>query len=123
MKASGYSLVAAVTASSFFHVSPPRCLLFQKKSEKGYERDPKRLGKDRDYTLIMENEMGTKEWLQSHSAKDSKEVQNRDKVIIKDQKMGSYGVGSELLDEYNSKVESATLIDENGKQIETCKKG
>lgn len=37
--------------------------------------------------------------------------------------MGSYGVGSELLDEYNSKVESATLIDENGKQIETCKKG
>ena len=81
------------------------------------------MGKDRDYTLIMENEMGTKEWLQSHSAKDSKEVQNRDKVIIKDQEMGSYGVGSELLDEYNSKVESATLIDENGKQIETCKKG
>lgn len=92
-------------------------------SEKGYERDPKSLGKDRDYTLIMETEMGTKEWLQSHSTKDSKEVQNRDKVIIKDQEMGSYGVGSELLDEYNSKVESATLIDENGKQIETCKKG
>ena len=36
--------------------------------------------------------------------------------------MGTYGVGSELLDEYNSKVVSATLIDENGKQIETCKK-
>lgn len=60
-------------------------------SEKGYERDPKRLEKDRDYTLIMETEMRTKEWLQSYSTKDSKEVQNRDKVIIKDQEMGSYG--------------------------------
>ena len=70
----------------------------------------------------METETGTKEWLQSHSTKDTKEVKNRDKVIIKDQEIGSYGVGSELLDEYNSKVVSATLVDEKGKQIETCKK-
>jgi len=55
--------------------------------------------------------MGTKEWLQ-----------NRDKVIMKDQEIESYGVGSELLDEFNSRVLSATVVDKNKRKIATCKK-
>lgn len=48
--------------------------------------------------------MGTKEWLKDNSTKETKGVQNRDKVIMKDQEIESYGVGSELLDEFNSRV-------------------
>ena len=76
----------------------------------------------RDYTLIMETEMGTKEWLKDNSTKETKGVQNRDKVIMKDQEIESYGVGSELLDEFNSRVLSATVVDKNKRKIATCKK-
>lgn len=54
--------------------------------------------------------MGTKEWLKDNSTKETKGVQNRDKVIMKDQEIESYGVGSELLDEFNSRVLSATVV-------------
>ena len=66
--------------------------------------------------------VGTKEWLKDNSTKETKEVQNRDKVIMKDQEIGSYGVGSELLDEFNSRVLSATVVDKNKRKIATCKK-
>ena len=91
-------------------------------SEEEYQRDRTKLGQDRDYTLIMETEMGTKEWLKDNSTKETKEVQNRDKVIMKDQEIGSYCVGSELLDEFNSRVLSATVVDKNERKIATCKK-
>ena len=66
--------------------------------------------------------MGTKEWLKDNSTKETKGVQNRDKVIMKDQEIESYGVGSELLDEFNSIVLSATVVDKNKRKIATCKK-
>ena len=66
--------------------------------------------------------MGTKEWLKDNSTKETQEVQNRDKVIMKDQEIGSYGVGSELLDEFNSRVLSATVVDKNERKLQHVKR-
>lgn len=66
--------------------------------------------------------MGTKEWLKDNSTKETKGVQNRDKVIMKDQEIESYGVGSELLDEFNSRVLSATVVDKIREKLQHVKR-
>ncbi len=86
-------------------------------SRQGYERNAKDLGKGANYThtLIIKAEAGTEQWLKEHAmdwerrGADQTEKHLVDKVIMKANEVGSYGVGADLLDQFNKKIRSITV--------------
>jgi RHS repeat-associated protein len=86
-------------------------------SELAKGRDPSKLGKSKNYThkVVMEVEEGTIAWLNDASRKlnyekmAGGEADNLKRVFVKSNEAGSYGVGSALLDEFNSKIKKITV--------------
>ncbi|WP_437724681.1 PAAR-like domain-containing protein [Sorangium sp. So ce861] len=81
-------------------------------SEASQPRNPRDLGASSNYTHRVEFKMkeGTKQWLNDPSRKidyesmAGTEKDNADKVMVKSNEPGSYGVGSNLLDAFNERI-------------------
>ncbi|XXX77196.1 PAAR-like domain-containing protein [Sorangium sp. So ce134] len=81
-------------------------------SEAAQPRNPRDLGASSNYTHRVELRMkeGTKDWLNDPSRKvdyermEGTEKDNADKVMVKSNEPGSYGVGSNLLDAFNERI-------------------
>jgi RHS repeat-associated protein len=79
-------------------------------SEQGMERDPGSLGKSANYNhkITMEVESGTKQWLESKGINYENliggESKNAKNVFLKSNELGSYGIGADLLGEFNKRI-------------------
>jgi hypothetical protein len=84
-------------------------------SEKGKERDPRDLGQPSHYTheFIIETVAGARDWLLHHAIDFDTMVggegANANKVITKKNEPGSYGIGADLLGDFNQMIRQITI--------------
>jgi hypothetical protein len=77
-------------------------------SEKSQPRDIGNLGKPQNYTheITIETKPGTKQWLESNGIDYENmiggESKNTGNVFLKSNELGSYGIGADLLNEFNN---------------------